>query len=229
MPRLGRIVIAGVPHHIRQCGNNRQDVFLADDDQRVYLDLLKEQADRFGVQVMGYCLMANHVHLVATPLRDQSLAKAIGRTHFRYTQYINELHGRSGHLWQNRFQSCALDETHAVAALRYVERNPVRAHLVGRAWEYEWSSAAAHVGESGGRGLLDLEAWWARWRADDWREVLSEPQDEGETSVLRLSTSRGRPLGTDHFLSRLENLVGRRLRPLPVGRPRKPAEEQSNR
>jgi len=221
MPRRARIVVPGVAHHVTQRGNNRQDVFLVDDDRHAYLELLKEHADRFGLQVMGYCLMANHVHILATPLAEDSLAKAIGRTHFRYTQYVNRLHGRSGHLWQNRFYSSALDETYAVAALRYVERNPVRAKLVRLAWRHEWSSAAAHVGKSEEDDLLNLKAWQKRWRGEDWREMLTAREDEEVLSAFRASTSRGWPLGTDGFLSKLERVLGRRVRPLPVGRPPK--------
>ena len=88
-------MLPGRPHHVTQRGNNRQDVFFVDDDRRVYLGLLKQQAERFGLEILGYCLMSNHVHLVAVPAGEDSLAKAVGRTHFLYTQYVNRLHGRS--------------------------------------------------------------------------------------------------------------------------------------
>ena len=132
MPRVARIVIPGVPHHATQRGNNRQDVFFVDDDYRVYLALLRGLAEQSGLEVHAYCLMTNHVHLVATPQTETALAAAIGRTHFRYTQYVNRLHGRSGHLWQGRFCSTALDDDHFWWVMRYVERNPVRAGLVRR-------------------------------------------------------------------------------------------------
>ena len=103
-------MVPGWAHHITQRGNNRQDVFFVDDDRRVYLEMLQEQAGKYGLELSGYCLMSNHVHLIATPHTEDALAKAIGRTHFRYTQYVNRLHKRSGHLWQGRFYSCALDE-----------------------------------------------------------------------------------------------------------------------
>jgi putative transposase len=130
MPRVARVVIPGVPHHVTQRGNNRQDVFYTDDDRRHYLRLLGEQSHR----VLGYCLITNHVHLVVVPEHENSLARAIGRTHYLYTLYINRMHSRSGHLWQNRFFSCGLDEKHAYCALRYVELNPVRARIKQRAW-----------------------------------------------------------------------------------------------
>jgi len=115
----------GCGHHITQRGNNRADVFFLDDDRRVYLELLAEQADKYGLEVVRYCLLTNHVHLVAIPHAEEALAQAVGRTHFRYSQYVNRLHGRSGHLWQGRFYSCALDERHFWQALKYVELNPV--------------------------------------------------------------------------------------------------------
>jgi putative transposase len=110
---------------------------------------LREQSLRYGLVVHAYCLMTNHVHLVATPRSEDSLAKAVGRTHWLYTQAINRLHGRSGHLWQNRFHSCPLAHGHYWAAMRYVERNPVRARLCRFAWEYPYSSAAAHALKTG--------------------------------------------------------------------------------
>jgi len=129
MPRNARIVIPGVPHHVTQRGNNRQDVFFVDGDRVRYLDLLRDQCAHEGVRVLAYCLMTNHVHLVAAPGEEDGLQRAVGRSHFLYTQYINRLHRRSGHLWQGRFFSCPPDDAHALDALRYVEMNPVRARM----------------------------------------------------------------------------------------------------
>ncbi|NLX12842.1 MAG: transposase [Phycisphaerales bacterium] len=229
MPRVSRIVLPGRPHHVTQLGNNCQDVFFVDDDRRVYLGLLKQQAERFGLEVLGYCLMINHVHLVAVPAEEDSLAKAVGRTHFLYTQYVNRLHGRSGHLWQNRFNSCALAEPHLWNALVYVERNPVRARLTRVPWTYAWSSAAAHIGNPDTSGLLDLEDWSKEWSPAKWRRALRAPEDSEEALRLRLHTNRGRPLASDQLLARMEHKLGRRLRPLPVGRPRKKAATQGRR
>jgi len=169
MPRVARTVIPEVAHHVTQRGNNRQDVFFVDDDYRAYLRTLKAQSERYGLVVHGYCLMSNHVHLVATPLAGDSLAKAVGRAHWLYAQYVNGLHGRSGHLWQGRFYSCALDERHLWTALAYVELNPVRARVVRRAWRYEWSSAAAHCGERGRATLVNIVSWQREMGASDWR------------------------------------------------------------
>ena len=221
MPRFARAVAVDCPHHITQRGNNRQDVFFVPDDYELYLAVLREQAERYGLEVHAWCLMTNHVHLVATPRRADSLAKAVGRTHWLYSQTINRLHGRSGHLWQGRFYSCALDSDHFWSAVKYVERNPVRVRRHRKAWLYEWSSAAAHCGGKDASGLLDL-GWWAeRWTADEWEAELAARDDAEVVHALCRATSRGRPLGSDSFISKLEKHIGRRLRPLPVGRPRK--------
>ena len=220
MPRIARIVIPGIPYHVTQRGNNRQDVFFVDDDRRVYLKLLRDYAEQFGLGLLGWSLMTNHVHLVAVPEKEDSLARAVGLTDGRYAQYINRFHRRTGHLWQNRFYSCALDEEHAVAALRYVEQNPVRAKITRVPWTYAWSSASAHLGGPDPSGLLDLDAWRREWSPRDWREMLRSGLDDVSTGLIRRHTGRGRPLGSDGFISKMEKLLGRRLRALPVGRPK---------
>lgn len=153
----------------------------------------------------------------------RTAGRSIGRAHFRYSQYFNRLHRRSGHLWQNRFYSCALDEGHLWAALRYVELNPVRAGLVAKAWQYPWSSAAWHVGdeEEEDSGLLDLSAWRRVCEPEAWREVLSGAVEPESEEALRASTATGWALGDERFVGGAVRLLGRRVRPLPVGRPRR--------
>ena len=222
MPRTARIVIPNWPHHVVQRGNNRQDVFFLDDDRHAYLELLRDRCAAGGVSILAYCLMTNHVHLVAVPPDEEALAQAIGRTHFLYTRYINRLHERSGHLWQNRFFSCALDESHLWTAARYVERNPVRARIVRLPWRYRWSSAAVHTGHSKDRvGLLDLETWSREWTPRRWERALQDEEHEAADHALLRNTHTGRPLASDSRLSKLERRLGRRVRPLAVGRPKK--------
>jgi putative transposase len=220
MPRIARVVVPGAPHHVTQRGNNRQDVFFVAEDRQRYLQLLAGQCERFGVQLHAFCLMNNHIHLIATPQRSDSLARALGRAHHLYTLYINRLHGRVGHLWQNRFFSCVLDEAHLWAAWCYVERNPVRAGLVSRAWEYAWSSAPAHCLMQPPPQFLHMALWKRIARQRDWKEALMAPQDEKELSPIRRCTLAGRPLASDNFVSKLEIFLGRRLRPQPHGRPK---------
>lgn len=230
MSRTARIVVPRVPHHVTQCGNNRQDIFFTTDDRRTYLALLRDRCAAAGVTVLGYCLMTNHVHLVVVPPTAAALADVIGRVHFVYTQYVNRLHGRSGHLWQGRFYSCPLDETHLWRALAYIERNPVRAGLVRRAWRWPWSSAAAHAGTADDKaGVLDLATWRADWTPARWQAQLAEPADDTWRRRFWRAAQTGRPLAEDRWLAKLEARLGRRLRPNPVGRPRKAPARPSRR
>jgi len=221
MPRLARAVAVDCPHHITQRGNNRQDIFFVDDDRHIFLGLLKEQSDKYGLEVLAYCLMTNHIHLVAIPHKEVSLANAVGRTAFRYTQYVNRMHKRSGHLWEGRFYSCPLDERHTWLAAKYVELNPVRARICRLPWRYEWSSASSHTDEDAESSLLDLSKWYNMISAKQWRDELVAGLNKTEIRTIRLRTHTGRPLGTDSFISKLEKLLGRRVRPLPIGRPKK--------
>jgi putative transposase len=136
VPRLARIVIPQCPHHLTQRGNERRDVFFAPSDREVYLGLLKKYADFYGAEVRGYCLMTNHVHLVLLPHRAESLAKTLREVQMRYSQYRHAIERGSGHLWQSRYYSCPVDPDSVAAVMRYVELNPVRAHLVSSAAEY---------------------------------------------------------------------------------------------
>ena len=96
MSRQSRVVAVGVPYHITQRGNNRQTVFRSDADRLFYLDTLRRKSREHGLSILGYCLMSNHVHLVATPRQETSLARAIGQTHFIYAQRFNRTRGRGG-------------------------------------------------------------------------------------------------------------------------------------
>ena len=118
MARLARIVAPGLPHHITQRGNRRQKTFFHDDDYQQYLNLMREWCERHSVEIWAYCLMPNHVHLVAVPETEDGLAKAIGEAHRRYTRYVNFRKGWTGYLWQGRFASFPMDEAGGMAACR---------------------------------------------------------------------------------------------------------------
>lgn len=145
MARLARIIVPGIPHHVTQRGNRREPIFFEPGDQEVYRDLLAEQTQKARVAIWAYCLMPNHVHLIAVPADVQGLGRAIGEAHRRYTNFINARGRWTGHLFQSRFASVTMDETHLIAAVRYVSLNPVRARLVARAEHWAWSSARAHL------------------------------------------------------------------------------------
>lgn len=218
MPRIARVVATGLAHHITQRGNRRADVFLDDEDRLSYLELLKRYSQRHGLEILAYCLMSNHVHLVAIPQEAYSLARTFAETHMRHARHINRKQEQTGHLWQGRFYSCVLDEPHALAAARYVERNPVRAGLAAKAWDYPWSSARAHVGEV----CDDLlsERWPSGQLLAQWRDILTGPDADTETDALRAFTRTGRPLGGESFTAMVERITGRSVKLKKAGRPR---------
>lgn len=222
MPRAARIVFAGVPHHITQRGNRRGDVFFTDTDRQLYLTWLREYCATHGVAILAYCLMRNHVHLVAVPTTSDSLQAALRPLHTRHAQRINREHDWRGHLWQGRFFSSPLDEVYLWAAIRYVERNPVRAKLVRRAENYPWSSAAAHCRLREDPLLSQKQTWRNELgRVPDWSAWLAEGNEDEELQLLRRNISKGLPCGSARFIRRLEKMAGRLLSYQPPGRPRR--------
>jgi len=196
-------------------------VFFGADDYRRYLDRLGRHAADCGTRLLAYCLMTNRVHLLAVPESEASLARALGRTHAQYALARNRAGGRSGHLWQNRFFSCPMDEAHRLCAMRYVDSNPVRAGLVQAAWDSPWPSARAHAREGEADGVLYSE-WveaFGPWDHAEWREGLREGGSGAEWETVRRATRTGEPLGSREFVAELEHRAGRRLRVLARGRP----------
>lgn len=216
MARLARLVVPGYPHHITQRGVRSMEIFADDQDRRYYLQFLRDEAGRFGVTFLGWCLMTNHVHLIAVPEREDSLARAIGEAHRRYTRMKNFGAGVRGYLFQGRFNSCVLDQQYLLAAGRYVERNPVVAKMVDKPQEYFWSSCRYHCRLTErdplvrGHALPEL--------VDDWAAFLADLDDEAGKNISG-QTRSGRPLGDERFLLQMEILTGRVLRAKSAGRP----------
>jgi putative transposase len=201
MARLARVVAAGIPHHVTQRGNRRQQVFFGDDDYAAYSALLAEGCRAAGVAVWAYCLMPNHVHLILTPSDEDGLRAALGEAHRRYTRHVNLREGWRGYLWQGRFASCPMDEAYLMACARYVELNPVRARLARRARDWRWSSARAHLAAKDDE-LVRVSPLLAL--APDWRDFLAEGLDADDHEAIRAGERTGRPLGSPRFVAGLE-------------------------
>jgi putative transposase len=217
MPRRSRCVLTGVPHHITQRGVDRCVTFSTEEDHQTYLRLLRDNLSDSEVRLLGWCIMTNHIHLVAIPGREDSLAVLFRRVHGRYAQYYNARSGRTGHLWQNRFFACGLSTSHLWRALAYVDQNPVRAGLVTRADEYRWSSAIAHLSGADEFQLLDMQWWEVSGFQNEWSTFLGR-EDSGEVAALRASTYAGRPFGEEAFMAEVGAQFGRQWK---RGRPRK--------
>jgi len=209
MPRIARIVVPHFPHHVIQRGNRSQDVFFSESDKNLYIKLLQEQGKEVGIKYWSYCLMDNHVHLVAIPEKEKSLAQGIGKADRKYSLLINSREGWRGYLWQGRFMSFPMDDSYLFAAIRYIERNPVRAGLVRYAEDYAWSSARAHVYRSDDPLVSEIPSYL---HIDSWAEYLRHPDDQSMMRAFGRSARTGRPLGDDPFLLELEKITGRVLR-----------------
>ena len=220
MARLARIVIPGIPYHVTQRGNRRQQTFFEDGDYELYRDLLAGAARRAGSEVWAYCLMPNHVHLIVVPADEHGLRRTFSDAHRRYTSFINARHRWTGHLWQGRFGAVAMDEAHLVHAARYVALNPVRAGLADRAEQWPWSSARAHLDSRDDvlvsvRPLLD--------RVGDFAGFLGGEEDQQAMRELRMAETTGRPVGEADWVKELERTSGRILAPKKRGpKPRLP-------
>jgi putative transposase len=213
MARLARMVLPGIPHHITQRGNRRERTFFEAADYALYLDLLAEAAGRNGVAIWSYCLMPNHVHIIAVPRDADGLSRTFRHVHRHYTGFINARMRVTGHLWQGRFSSVAMDEPHLLAALRYVALNPVRARLAARAEDWPWSSVRAHFG---GEDDHVVTVAPALDRTGDFRAFLGEHFDEAFTyAALRKAETIGRPIGSREWL---EDMAARSGLPLVPGK-----------
>ena len=220
MPRIARAVAPGFPHHIVQRGNNRAEVFLSPEDREVYLYLLKSYAEKWNTSILSYCLMTNHVHLLAKPSEEESLHKMMQGIALCYTQHINRKYRRTGRLWESRYHSCIVDQgAYLWAVARYIEQNPVRAALVENPQDYPYSSASAHFGLA-----LDPvlgENLFPEIQRNDYIAFIKSGIPEEQIKDIRKSFRTGRPLGAGRFVAELEQRLEKRLAAFPAGRPRK--------
>ncbi len=228
MPRIARSVFAHMPHHVTQRGNRREDVFFDDEDREAYLLWLREYAMEHRVEIAAYCLMSNHIHLILIPSTEDGLQAVLKPLHMRYAQRLNRANGVQGHVWQGRYFSSVLDGDYFRAAVRYVERNPVRARMVRKAENYQWSSAKGHCGLIADPLLKAKPSWRATMDdVTDWSAWLAEPDTEEALLVLRRNAMMGLPCGSESFIKKIEKKTGRALHYRPRGRP-KNVESEAN-
>ena len=217
----------GCAHHVTQRGNHQANVFRDDEDRFHYMELLQRHSQSHDLSLWSYTLMTNHIHTIVVPQTETGLSEVFRNTHSVYGRWFNKKYGLSGHLWQGRFYSCVLSESHLWAAVKYVERNPVRAGMVSRAEEYRWSSARAHVwGQpdpllDSGLPLIRVVGNWAEW--------LAAKDVDSELKAIRTATKHDFPFAEEAFIQRLEAELDRRLRPQKVGRKGKQKTEGDRR
>ena len=220
MPRIARIVGIGYPHHIIQRGNNRQNIFFDQEDRRLYLKWLEKYSLECGCMIHAYCLMSNHVHLLAVPQYNYSLAKTMQKLSLTFTQHINRKYKRTGRLWECRFHSALVDkESYLWSVVRYIERNPVRAKIVSKPDEYRWSSAKANFT---GKGMDFIKPIWQNdTERKEYIAFLNNPDKEEEIEIVKKSTISGKPIGSEDFLNQILKTLDITINTQPKGRPRK--------
>jgi putative transposase len=192
MPRIPRIVIPGAPHHIVHRGNRKLRTFFGPQDYQAYLHFMARSCQKHGVDIWAYCLMPNHVHLIAVPKAKERLSLGISEAHKHYTCYVNQRRKWKGHLWQGRYCSCPMDERHLLVAARYVEQNPVKAKLCETPWDYPWSSARAHLAQRDD-GLVQVKPLLDR--VDNWQTFIQEPIDPMVAAKVEKHALAGKPMG----------------------------------
>ncbi|POA18640.1 transposase [Pseudomonas sp. FW300-N1A1] len=229
MPRIGRVVLPNHPHHVVQRDHNRQVVFAEAADFEHYLSDLRELKEAFGVSVYAYCLMTNHVHLLLAPGDTASglgqLMKALAA---RMTRYRNKLEWRSGTLWESRYKSSVVQsDAYLLACSRYIELNPVRAHIVSRAEDYPWSSYRLRLQEPAERNWLDIDPCFEALgttellRRNRYKEFVAQVAPNGELELIRGALQRGQLTGTSRFVEEIEHITGLRIIGRGQGRPTK--------
>jgi putative transposase len=215
MPHTASTVISKLPCHITQRGSYRHNIFQDDEDRLKYLSWVDGYSKKYNISIFAYCLMDNHVHFIATPQKEDSLAGVLGIAHIRYSQYVNKKRKASGSLWQGRFYSCTLNKSHLMAAIRYVEKNPVRAGIVKKAWQWRWSSAATHIGETNQMIHLEDITNLIDVSTKSWKQYLDSNENEEDINDIRKHTLLGFPLGTASFGVKPDKEVHRLVSVLP--------------
>jgi len=232
MARLGRYFVADQPLHVIQRGNNRQPIFFEDENYIRYREWLAEAAAEYGCAVHAYVLMTNHVHLLVTPKKKDSLPRLMQSLGRRYVRYVNGEYGRTGTLWEGRYRAAPIDsDEYFLACCRYIELNPVRARMVARPRDYPWSSYPVHaMGKTD--ALVSDHPLFRRLgrsvaeRRKEYRALFRSKLDEAFIDGLRAATNGGWALGDNRFQREIAKAAKRRAAPLPKGRPADPKSDK---
>lgn len=227
MARLARVSVPGYPYHVIQRGNNRQRIFASDADREAMLDLLAENAQLFDIAIHAYVLMDNHFHLLLTPGTGEGLPRMMQAVGRKYVRHFNDLHRRSGTLWEGRYKSALVQtERYLMACMVYLDLNPVRAGLVARPQDYPWSSHGHYAGIRNDRLITPHALVWELGntpfdRESRYRELVQSGVTEQERAVLGQAVTNGWVVGDTAFVATLQARTARRLTRSSPGRPPK--------
>jgi len=225
MARLPRLTLPGYPHHVIQRGNNRQAIFASVQDYQTLLDLLDENAKKFGVAIHAYVLMSNHFHLLATPQTVDGLPQMMQAVGRRYVRYFNNLQKRSGTLWEGRYKSTLIQtDRYLLACMAYIDLNPVRAGLEHQARDYPWSSHGHYIGQRIDKLITPHTLFWELGntpfsREAAYAELVQSGISPVQQAALTDSALRGWALGEPDFVADLQKRTLRRVAKGLAGRP----------
>ncbi len=211
MPRASRIVVPGIPHHITQRGNRQMPIFFSDHDRQYYIEVLTKACVANDLTCLAWCLMDNHVHLILKPKAADALRATLASAHTKYAQHVNLRQGLTGHLFQGRYASYAMDDAQLMVAVRYVENNPVKAGLVANAADWRWSSARAHLfaEDDGLTNVAAIGRHVANWQAYLADGVEAADRDDEIEAAMR----SGRPMGAKEWAGQFGEPLKPRGRP----------------
>jgi putative transposase len=234
MARLPRFVLPGHPQHIIIRGNNREPVFMAEEDYRFFLDKLTDAAEKHQCDIHAYVLMTNHIHLLATPHKVDGISKMMQMLGRYYVQYFNYTYKRSGTLWEGRYKASLIDsDAYALLCYRYIELNPVRADMVNHPSEYPWSSYRANALGRYDALVTPQTMYYAlgqdeTTRQEQYRSLFTTQVDEMSLAQMREATNRAWVLGSEHFKQKIASQLNRRTDMLSKGGDRRSDEFKRN-
>jgi putative transposase len=194
MPRTARAIVGGLCYHVINRGNARATVFHEPADYQAFLALMRVASEKIPMRILAYCLMPNHFHLVLWPHGDSDISRWM---HWLLTTHTKKHHSKrksSGRVWQGRFKAFPIEQDrHLLTVIRYVERNALRANLVGSAVDWEWSSASRQLPETG----RPIKSEGPVTKPRNWLEIVDRPHSQQEIDALRLCVTKNRPYGTE--------------------------------
>jgi len=215
MARQARIIVPNSPHHISQRGNRGESIFFEKEDFSNYLELIQKNLNDFKIDLLSFCLLPNQIHLLMEPKHKDDLSRCIGETNRQYTRYINQKKNWTGHLFQNRFFSYAMDDQHALRAARFIETLPVTAKITEKPQNYLWSSAKYRIKTIENSPIKPFNMFHLD---QNWEDFLGRIMDTEELKKIQTHLQTGRPRGNTLFLDTVEQQIGRPVRPQKRGR-----------
>ena len=227
MPRPPRRILPHTIYHVINRGNRRSEIFRKPRDYQSFCDVLAEGLARYRVELLAWCLMPNHWHLVLRPLGENQLQEFMRWITVTHVRRHHGHHGQSsGHLYQGRYKHfCVQDDSYFLTLCRYVEANALRAGLVDRSQDWRWSSLHQRLK----RVKVPILTEWPVDRPGNWTGLVNRQMEEKALNQVRQCVVRDRPLGSTVWVRKMAGRLGLSQTLRDRGRPARPIETLSPR